>query len=45
MKKTVARTLDTVERERERERVYNLINNNKHENALFVIYKTDQLII
>ena len=43
MKKTVARTLDTVERERER--VYNLINNNKHENALFVIYKTDQLII
>ncbi len=27
------------------ERVYNLIDNNKPENALFVICKTDQLII
>ena len=43
MKIAVARTLDTVERERERERerVYNLIDNNKHENALFVIYARD----
>ena len=39
MKIAVARTLDTVERERER--VYNLIDNNKHENALFVIYARD----
>ena len=41
MKIAVARTLDTVERERERERVYNLIDNNRHENALFVIYARD----
>ena len=35
MKIAVARTLDTVERE------YNLIDNNRHENALFVIYARD----
>ena len=35
MKITVAITLDAVER------VYNLIDNNKHENALFVIYARD----
>ena len=39
MKKQIARTLGTVERERER--VYNLIDNNKHENALFVIHARD----
>lgn len=38
MKIAVARTLDTVEK---KERVYNLIDNNKHENALFMIYGRD----
>ena len=43
MKKAIARTLDTVERERERERESIQFNreNNKHENALFVIHARD----
>ena len=43
MKKAIARTLETVERERERERESIQFNrkNNKHENALFVIYARD----
>ena len=41
MKIAVARTLDTVERERERERVQFNRKNSKHENALFVIYARD----
>ena len=43
MKKAIARTLDTVERERERERESIQFNreNNKHENALSVIYARD----
>ena len=35
MKETIAKTLGVVER------VYNLIDNSKHENALFVIYARD----
>ena len=35
MKEAMARTLGVVER------TYNLIDKNKHKNALFVLYKTD----
>ena len=41
MKETIARTLDTVERERERESIQFNRKNSKHENALFVIYARD----
>ena len=41
MKITVAITLDTVERERERESIQFNRKNSKHENALFVIYARD----
>ena len=41
MKKAIARTLDTVERERERESIQFNRKNSKHENALFVIYARD----
>ena len=41
MKKSIARTLGTVERERERESIQFNRKNNKHENALFVIYARD----
>ena len=41
MKIAVAKTLDTVERERERESIQFNRKNSKHENALFVIYARD----
>ena len=41
MKIAVAKTVDTVERERERESIQFNRKNSKHENALFVIYARD----